>query len=102
VRAGNKAEARDTRSRAEPRLSAMQSVYRSAAMPQRLRKLVGTIALVLFVSFYALTAMTLAAAKLPGASRWAQLVFFVVAGFAWIIPAGGLIYWMQKREKPAP
>ena len=68
-------------------------------MPPRLRKLVGTILLVVFVSLYALTAMTVAAAKLPGASWLTQLVFFFVAGTVWIVPAGALIAWMQKPEK---
>lgn len=70
-------------------------------MPQRLRKLIGTIVLVVFVAFYALTAMTLAAAKLPGTPGWVQLVFFVVAGFAWVIPAAPLVTWMQKPDRPA-
>ncbi len=60
------------------------------------RKLVGTIVLVIFVIVYALTAMTLAAAKLPGASGLIQFVFFVVAGLAWVIPAAALISWMAK------
>jgi hypothetical protein len=68
-------------------------------MPPRLRKLVGTIVLVVFVSVYALTVMTLAAARLPGASGWTQLAFFLVAGLLWVIPAAGLIYWMQKSGK---
>lgn len=65
-------------------------------MPQRLRKLVGSILLVAFVCFYALTAMTVAAARLPGTSGWTQLVFFTVVGLAWVIPAAGIVYWIQK------
>ena len=68
-------------------------------MPPRLRKLVGTIVLVAFVSFYALAAMTVAAAKLPGASGLTQLAFFVVAGTIWIVPAAALIAWMQRPGK---
>ena len=49
-------------------------------MPERLRKLVGSVVLVAFVCIYALTAMTIAAAKLPGTSGLAQLVYFTVAG----------------------
>jgi peptidoglycan/LPS O-acetylase OafA/YrhL len=65
-------------------------------MPDRLKKLVGGLALVVFVCVYALTAMTVAAAKLPGTSGWTQLVYFMVAGLAWVIPAGALIAWMVK------
>ncbi len=65
-------------------------------MSSRLRKLVGSVALVAFVSVYALTAMTVAAAKLPGASGMTQLAFFAAAGLVWIIPAAALISWMSK------
>ena len=65
-------------------------------MPDRLRKLVGSVALVVFVCVYALMAMTVAAAKLPGTSGLTQLVYFVVAGLAWVLPAGALVAWMVK------
>jgi hypothetical protein len=70
-------------------------------MPARLRKLVGSIVLVIFVCVYALTAMTIAAAKLPGTSGLTQLIFYAVAGLAWIIPAAVLIAWMQKPRGSA-
>ena len=69
-------------------------------MPQRLRKLIGTAVLVVFVSVYALTAMTVAAAKLPGTSWLVQLIYFMVAGLAWVIPAAPLVSWMQKPDRP--
>jgi hypothetical protein len=68
-------------------------------MPLRLRKLVGTVALVAFISLYALTAMTVAAAKLPGTSGLVQLAYFAVAGLAWVVPAGALISWMSKPRR---
>jgi hypothetical protein len=71
-------------------------------MRQRARKLVGAIALVVFVSVYALAAMTIAAAKLPGTSGTAQLVYSVVAGLAWVIPAAALVAWMLRPDKSAP
>jgi hypothetical protein len=70
-------------------------------MPQRLRKLVGTILLVALVSIYALTVMTIAAAKLPGTSAWVQAIFYVAAGLAWVAPAAALISWMQRPDKSA-
>jgi hypothetical protein len=65
-------------------------------MPQRLRKLIGTLVLVVFVTLYALTAMTIAAAKLPGTSWFVQLLYFAIAGLLWIVPAAPLITWMQR------
>lgn len=68
-------------------------------MSPRLRKLIGTMVLVPFVAFYALTAMTIAAAKLPGTSGLVQLVYFMLAGLLWVIPAGALIAWMQRKPR---
>ena len=69
-------------------------------MPQRMRKLVGTIVLVVFVSLYALTAMTVAAAKLPGTSGWVQLLYFAAAGLALGL-AGGAAGAMDAKAGPA-
>ncbi len=71
-------------------------------MPQRLRKLVGTVVLVVFISFYALTAMTVAAARLPGTSGWTQLAYFFVAGLLWVVPSLPLVSWMQRPDRPRP
>jgi hypothetical protein len=68
-------------------------------MQGRWRKLVGTVVLVVFVAAYALIAMTIGAAKLPGTSGWVQLAYFLVAGFVWVIPAALLIRWMVKPER---
>jgi hypothetical protein len=70
------------------------------AMRQRTRKLIGTAFLAVFVPFYALVAMTVAAARLPGTSVLTQTIFFAVIGLAWVIPAGAVIYWMQRPPRP--
>ena len=70
-------------------------------MKQRTRKLTGTIVLVIFVVVYSLTAMTIAGAKLPGTSGLTQLAYYASAGLLWILPAAGLIWWMQKPDNAA-
>ena len=65
-------------------------------MAGKLRKLTGTIALIALIVVYSLTAMTIAAAKLPGTSGLVQLVYFAVAGLLWVLPAGLIIWWMAK------
>ncbi len=65
-------------------------------MAPRLRKLIGTIALVVFICVYALVAMVVAAAKLPEASGLVQFIYYAVAGLIWVIPAAALIAWMAK------
>jgi Protein of unknown function (DUF2842) len=67
-------------------------------MRQRTRKLVGALVLVPFVIVYALAAMLLAAGLLPGAPYWAAMLYYAVAGLAWVIPAGLLIRWMQRPD----
>lgn len=69
-------------------------------MPQRARKLIGTVLLVTFIIIYSLTAMTIAAAKLPGTSGLVQLIYYAVAGLLWAAPAAVLIWWMQKPDEP--
>ena len=70
-------------------------------MPQRIRKLIGGALLVVFVGFYALAAMTVAAAKLPGTSGATQLAFFAAAGLLWVVPAAALVAWMARPDRPA-
>lgn len=71
-------------------------------MQQRYRKLIGTVMLVAFVVVYSLTAMTIAAAKLPGTSGLVQLVFYAVAGLIWTLPAAALVWWMQRPDAAEP
>ncbi|MCB1501271.1 MAG: DUF2842 domain-containing protein [Bauldia sp.] len=71
-------------------------------MRQRIRKLIGTVFLAVFVPFYALVAMTVAAAKLPGTSVLTQTLFFAIVGLAWVIPAGAVVYWMVRPDKSPP
>jgi hypothetical protein len=68
-------------------------------MSQRLRKLIGTAILAVFVPFYALTAMSIAGARLPGTSLLTQTIFYAVGGLIWIIPAGLIILWMQRPDR---
>ena len=68
-------------------------------MRQKMRKLVGAVFLTAFVPFYALVAMTIAAAKLPGTSVATQTIYYAVAGLLWVLPAGLVITWMQRPDR---
>jgi hypothetical protein len=68
------------------------------ALPRTVRKLIGAVLLLVFVLFYALVAMTIGAARLPGTSAFVQTVYFAVAGLIWVIPAGLIIKWMQRPD----
>ena len=67
-------------------------------MPQRMRKLIGTVVLLIFLTCYALLAMALAAAVLPGAGGVKQFAYYAIAGLAWVLPAGVLVRWMQRPD----
>ena len=63
-------------------------------MGPRLRKLIGSIAVVLFLGAYIVAAVTLAE-RLPD-NRLAQLAYFLVAGVAWGVPLLPLFRWVER------
>lgn len=70
-------------------------------MSARMRKLVGAVALLVFVAVYALLAMLVAVALQVNGSRVAQLLYYPLAGLLWVLPAGWLVKWMQRPDGPA-
>ena len=71
-------------------------------MTQRTRKLIGAVALLVLVIVYALAAMAVAIVLQVNASKWAELAYYVVAGLAWVVPAGAIISWMSKPDRDVP
>ena len=69
-------------------------------MSMRTRKLIGTVALLTFLIAYALLAMLVAIALQVRASKLVEVVYYVVAGLAWLPPAAWLIWWMQRPDRP--
>ena len=67
-------------------------------MTSRTRKLAGTIVLLVFLSVYALVAMLVAVALQVNASKTVELIYYVVAGLLWVLPAGAVITWMQRPD----
>ncbi len=67
-------------------------------MKIRTRKFIGTIILMLFLAVYALAAMAFAASQIVGGSYLSQVIYFFVAGLAWVLPAGLLVRWMQRPD----
>ncbi len=63
------------------------------------RKFVGMVALVVFVVVYAFVAMVIGDMTLQQSSMVVKLIYFAVAGLIWVIPAGAIIWWMQKPER---
>ncbi|MBJ3776422.1 DUF2842 domain-containing protein [Acuticoccus mangrovi] len=65
-------------------------------MHVRVKKLIGTLATVVFLIVYCLMVMVLAVKLLPGTSGVVQLLYYVVTGLIWVIPVGALISWMHR------
>ena len=63
-------------------------------MSPRVRKLVGSVGVLVFLGFY-IWAATAVAERLPD-STVVQLVFFALAGTLWGLPLFPLIAWVQR------
>jgi Protein of unknown function (DUF2842) len=67
-------------------------------MPIRRRKLIGAIALIALVVTWALIAMALAQAPAIKANGVVEVIYYVVAGLGWVLPAMPLIAWMSRPD----
>jgi hypothetical protein len=65
-------------------------------MPIRLRKLIGAFALIALVLTWALLAMALAQLPVIKAYGLIEVIYYVVAGLGWVLPAMPLIRWMSR------
>jgi hypothetical protein len=75
--------------------AAPQITKRRASMHIRTRKLIGTVGLLLLASVWALLAMALAQSVLTDINGFVAVIFYVVAGLGWVLPAMPLISWMS-------
>ena len=69
-------------------------------MPIRIRKLIGTVALLVLVSVWGLLAMALAQSVLTDINGFVAAIYYVVAGLGWVLLAMPLISWMAKPDTP--
>jgi hypothetical protein len=68
-------------------------------MPVRIKKLIGTVLLIILVIVYALVATLIAVAQLSESGPVVHLAFFFLTGLLWILPAMGVIKWMVMPPK---
>jgi len=66
-------------------------------MPPRLRKFIGAIALFVLVTVWALLAMALAQVPAIRENAIASVLYYVVAGIGWVLPAMPIVSWMSRR-----
>jgi hypothetical protein len=67
-------------------------------MRARTRKLIGAVGLLALVIFWPLLTLALGSSSIARHDAWVQLVFFLVFGLIWVIPAALLIRWMQRPD----
>ncbi len=68
-------------------------------MTPRVKKLIGTILILLWVPVYAVLAIGVAAHLLPHAGAVATFLFYAVAGTLWAVPVGLMFPWMYREPK---
>ncbi|TDR94804.1 DUF2842 domain-containing protein [Enterovirga rhinocerotis] len=68
-------------------------------MPRRLRTLIGTVIILVFVLVYALVAMALAESRIVEAPKLVQTFAYMLLGIVWIVPIFPLIKWMERPDK---
>jgi hypothetical protein len=69
-------------------------------MSGRGRKLIGGVAMIVFVGCYALIAMAIAQSRpLREAPPLAQALGIIVLGLAWIAPMAPLFQWMERPDR---
>lgn len=70
-------------------------------MKDRTRKLIGAVALLLFLAVYTMLALAVAVVlQINTTDKWVELAFYIIAGLIWVIPAAWIISWMS-RSNPA-
>ena len=67
-------------------------------MPIRLRKLIGAAVLIVLVTTWSLLAMALAQFPAIKAHHLIEVIYYVVAGLGWVLPAMPLIKWMMRPD----
>jgi hypothetical protein len=65
----------------------------------RTRKLIGTVALLMLVTVWALLAMVFAQFALRSVDWWVAALFYLIAGLGWVLPAMPLVSWMGRPDK---
>jgi hypothetical protein len=67
-------------------------------MDMRARKAIGCFVLLGYLALYAIAAATLGAMLLPVLPGWAELIYYVAAGIAWVFPLKPLMAWMNRAD----
>jgi hypothetical protein len=67
------------------------------ALLPRTKKLIATLALLVWLPVYAFIAMRVGISVLPEAGPFLALLYYALAGTAWILPVGLMLPWMHRE-----
>jgi hypothetical protein len=76
------------------------ALRQEAVIRPRVRKLIGTIALLALVAIWSLLAMALAQVVLVRRNGLLDFAYYVVAGLGWVPLAMLLVSWMSRGDGP--
>ncbi|MGN6150150.1 MAG: DUF2842 domain-containing protein [Rhizomicrobium sp.] len=66
-------------------------------MSPRIKKLIGTLVLLVWIPVYAIFAMGFGVHILPHANGFVTFLYYAVAGTIWIVPIGLMLPWMNRE-----
>ena len=69
------------------------------SLTPHIKKLIGTVVILLWVPLYATLAMRVGLSVLPNANALVALLFYLVAGTVWIVPIGLMLPWMSREPR---
>lgn len=67
-------------------------------MSGHVRKLIGTIVLLVFLVVYIAIAAAIGSGRIAEANGIYQFIYFLIAGLLWVAPAALLIRWMARPD----
>ena len=68
-------------------------------MTPRAKKFIGLLFILAWLFIYSMIAMRVGVAILPTANGFTKLIYYAVAGMAWIVPIGLMLPWMNREPK---
>jgi hypothetical protein len=71
-------------------------------MPIRLRKLIGSLALLVLIAIWIVLSMAFAYAVFRFENPFLAVIYYVVAGIGWVLPAMPLVSWMVRGQPERP
>lgn len=60
-----------------------------------MRKIIASIVMLAFLALWIYLAATIGT-QITDAPGWLQLIFYIIAGFAWVLPLRPLLRWMNS------